>query len=927
MTDPSACTPRLVLDRGGIRETYRMIREELSIGRSKRSTIVIDDNASSRHHCKIIRRDGEYVLADLGSRNGTLLQGVRVEGEKSIEHGHKITIGTTDIVFYSREEDHVPEGFEDAVTMRPGQEDVLSKQEDEAPSTPEELDQEGPQVLKLEESSDDIPGVPVLELEPEEPSESEEQGSDPEPSIEAPSIMLTERFLVVKKVEEGEDAIEIPLDPEQETTIGRKSSNLIQLKDQQSSGMHARIVHHGGHYWLEDVGSTNGTLVNGDKVNRIRLSHGDLMTFGGSRFYFQKVGGPPPVSGEELARMHELSGARQRVVSSRGRGVPFILLSVLVGGVLVGGTLVFHHHQATALKNHEQGGEGTDFLFERNLLPDPSFEVLDAESQKTVHWNSSAPGVLGTRVKSRTASSSLRFGPLEGIPIPSSRKCVSRALIPVTVGKSYEVSGWIWPTHSRGLSGIVVQFRSKEDPTYRRSVSLGWIDGVREDWEEIGGEVAPPLGSTHLQVLLMTVGDVSDAYFEDVVLRVRHGGARRETIQLASGSLRVESDECGIVTVARGRQVLIADLRCIGSWGGETAQGSRLYVDQFYSRTEPGYPKVEGTDTLILQSRLFDFVSGHWLPFSAVIRLRDRTVAIGYRLQTGGLKDLRTIGVRFQPEPAYFSEKGTGIVGVDEIQRRRGQFEEPDVRQLSWVRADERFDVVSPIPALSRLVMVGTRPVILQSVGISGSAPEGGEGRTFLLEVRTGFVHEKDEYDSLCDQFRNMESDPARRGEAMKLLRKIQLEFPFQSGVEEFGKRLEAISGQAQESIEELEASLTYARFFQERTGFEKLATRCAETEARLQGTEFANMATRIRLAANEELIRLEQRGASQEGQVLFRRARDCQSLKKPHLAALFYLQILDRYPQTPAANDARRELQELGLKYDPIRTLLGEGK
>lgn len=65
------------------------------------------------------------------------------------------------------------------------------------------------------------------------------------------------------------------------TTIGRYEDNTIELDDDFVSGSHAEIFYEQGTWWLQDLGSTNGTFLNTQRVNnRIRLSNGDIVQFG-----------------------------------------------------------------------------------------------------------------------------------------------------------------------------------------------------------------------------------------------------------------------------------------------------------------------------------------------------------------------------------------------------------------------------------------------------------------------------------------------------------------------------------------------------------------------------------------------------------------------------------------------------------------------
>lgn len=72
------------------------------------------------------------------------------------------------------------------------------------------------------------------------------------------------------------------------TTIGRESDNNIVLNDDRASSHHAVISHENGIFWIEDLGSTNGTFVN----ERLRLSNrhplisGETIRIGGSLLRF-----------------------------------------------------------------------------------------------------------------------------------------------------------------------------------------------------------------------------------------------------------------------------------------------------------------------------------------------------------------------------------------------------------------------------------------------------------------------------------------------------------------------------------------------------------------------------------------------------------------------------------------------------------------
>lgn len=69
-------------------------------------------------------------------------------------------------------------------------------------------------------------------------------------------------------------------------TLGRASDNTIVLRDRFASGHHARLtLQPGGELWLEDLGSTNGTRLNGREVTAaVPVQEGDEITIGTVHF-------------------------------------------------------------------------------------------------------------------------------------------------------------------------------------------------------------------------------------------------------------------------------------------------------------------------------------------------------------------------------------------------------------------------------------------------------------------------------------------------------------------------------------------------------------------------------------------------------------------------------------------------------------------
>ena len=88
-----------------VSESYE-ISADVTIGRSSRCEICIDDPFLSSEHAAIIVQDKVCFLQDLGSTNGTLLNGERLEGDPiELINGDKITFGNLSFIFITDNEE------------------------------------------------------------------------------------------------------------------------------------------------------------------------------------------------------------------------------------------------------------------------------------------------------------------------------------------------------------------------------------------------------------------------------------------------------------------------------------------------------------------------------------------------------------------------------------------------------------------------------------------------------------------------------------------------------------------------------------------------------------------------------------------------------------------------------------------------------
>jgi pSer/pThr/pTyr-binding forkhead associated (FHA) protein len=85
---------RLVIsDNEGTTTVVPLARDEVSIGRKEGNTIRLTERNVSRKHCQIERQNGAFLLRDLGSYNGVLVNGQRISGESAVKEGDEIRVG------------------------------------------------------------------------------------------------------------------------------------------------------------------------------------------------------------------------------------------------------------------------------------------------------------------------------------------------------------------------------------------------------------------------------------------------------------------------------------------------------------------------------------------------------------------------------------------------------------------------------------------------------------------------------------------------------------------------------------------------------------------------------------------------------------------------------------------------------------------
>lgn len=221
---------RIVVRTAGGSEEYTLASASVVIGRATASDIVIEDAHASRTHARLDCDDGGCTVVDLGSANGTRVNGVRVERAR-LADGDTIGIGGAEL----RYEAGPP------------------------PAGPP-----APDVTRIDTAADLDATLAGATL----------------------TIRLNRTRTPRLAVQLRDGAWEVPLD-RGPVAIGRDPACDVALDDAQVSRRHARIERRGGALVLRDAGSRNGTWVGPHRVEEVVLRPGTTVRIGGARLVFK----------------------------------------------------------------------------------------------------------------------------------------------------------------------------------------------------------------------------------------------------------------------------------------------------------------------------------------------------------------------------------------------------------------------------------------------------------------------------------------------------------------------------------------------------------------------------------------------------------------------------------------------------------------
>ncbi len=217
------------------------VQDQLLIGR-KRGDLVINDPLVSSSHARIFAREDGWYIQDLGSTNGTTINGQLIK-ESAIRPGAEIGVGNTRMVLFVGLTAYKEEPAKKA---NPGNSRV---------EIAWLLDEE---LIEIKAASGTHSGSDVIDKD-----------------LRVPPGLKT-----VIEVMSGQDAGKVYPCEKGNITIGRRTGD-VPLTDLEVSRRHAVIEMFGREMiFLRDLDSTNGTFHNGRRIDNARLQNSDTIGIG-----------------------------------------------------------------------------------------------------------------------------------------------------------------------------------------------------------------------------------------------------------------------------------------------------------------------------------------------------------------------------------------------------------------------------------------------------------------------------------------------------------------------------------------------------------------------------------------------------------------------------------------------------------------------
>lgn len=248
------------------------LKAETIFGRSGECDVLLTEGHASRRHARVLLADGTYWLEDLGSSNGTFVNGSRITGRVRLSSGERLRFDVEEFDFRAPSQRPLPAIAPDenkTVYRAPDSAAVVAEssgifKRPGAWADPDALGDAGANKTKF------IEPAQMKQMASAAPSVAANPGAVDGPHLQVVSGSRTGLNIQLAVGNSGNA----------EWTIGSQGDREVQFMDSGVSALHAKIVNEGERWKVLDQMSANGTFVNGKRANVSYLSSGDRVRFG-----------------------------------------------------------------------------------------------------------------------------------------------------------------------------------------------------------------------------------------------------------------------------------------------------------------------------------------------------------------------------------------------------------------------------------------------------------------------------------------------------------------------------------------------------------------------------------------------------------------------------------------------------------------------
>lgn len=248
------------------------LKADTVLGRQAECDVLLTEGHTSRKHARLLLADGNYWLEDLGSSNGTFINGSRITGRVRLASGDRLRFDVEEFDF------RIP-----AQAAASAARDDDSKTVYRAPDSAAVV-AESSGVFKRPGAwadPDALGDAGINKTKFIDPAQMKQMASAAPPVVANTSSVDGPHLQVVSGSRTGLNIrLAVGDSGNAEWTIGSQTDREVQFMDSGVSALHAKIVNEGERWKVLDQMSANGTFVNGKRANVSYLASGDRVRFG-----------------------------------------------------------------------------------------------------------------------------------------------------------------------------------------------------------------------------------------------------------------------------------------------------------------------------------------------------------------------------------------------------------------------------------------------------------------------------------------------------------------------------------------------------------------------------------------------------------------------------------------------------------------------